>query len=132
MLKNKIYITLLLLVLFITSCGKGGELGPKGDPGTPGTIGTSGTSGSNGTPGMPGPGTRIVYTGTLNNQANQYISIPEITLDDMPSITLYVYYQSRWVNATTNSSYSLEDGIFHSTNAGNIYINCPYKIVVIK
>ena len=75
-------LTLALLIpvmaLFVACEGDQGPMGPPGPTGPEGD---------------PGPGTRIVYQSTTPIPDEDYtVIIPEITLDDMPAISVFVSF----------------------------------------
>jgi hypothetical protein len=57
-----------------------------------GSRGPAGPQGLQGDQGEPGPGTRTVYISTnpIPTNATYAVSIPEIHLDDMPLVSVYV------------------------------------------
>jgi len=70
-LKQSWVVIFLLVTLFVFGCkGKTGPMGPAG---------------------TPGPGTRIVYQSTTPIPSDFYtVTIPEIDVDDMPLVSVYV------------------------------------------
>ncbi len=71
---------LLLLLVIVPACE--GPMGPEGP---------QGEQGEKGDPGEPGPGTRIVYKTTNPIPSNYYCySVPEIDVDDMPLVSIYI------------------------------------------
>ena len=57
-----------------------------------GCTGKKGPMGPQGASGEPGPGDRIVYLSTYPIPTNELytVSIPEITLNDMPVVSVYI------------------------------------------
>jgi hypothetical protein len=72
------YAYLLVLGFFLLSCK--GKQGPTGPPGPPGP---------------PGPLTKIVYYGTASTDEFM-VPIPELHLDNFPSINCYYFYEGSW------------------------------------
>jgi hypothetical protein len=86
----RIFLPLLgIILLILLACE--GDTGP---------MGPAGEKGDQGDQGIPGPGDRIVYRNTTPIPANYWeVNIPEITLDDMPSVSVYVAledYETIW------------------------------------
>jgi hypothetical protein len=71
---KKAFWTVAILAVMISCQGKQGPMGPQGFQGD------------------PGPGTRTVYLSTtpIPSDNDYYVSIPEIHLDDMPIVSVYV------------------------------------------
>ena len=75
-------LLILVMALFVACEGDQGPMGPPG---------SAGPQGEQGPDGDPGPGTRIVYKSTTAIPDSPYsTNIPEITLDDMPAISVYI------------------------------------------
>ena len=73
------FALLISVMALLVACE--GDRGPMGPPGPQGAQGD------------PGPGTRLVYQSTTPIPTEDYtVAIPEITLDDMPSISVFVSF----------------------------------------
>ena len=114
-MRKLIPLLLIAVMLLCAACtgpdgpmgpeGDQGEIGTSGQDGTDGTDGQDGTDGTNGTNGQDGQdgtdgvdgqdgedgaGTRVVYNSASPATSNLvYYLIPEITLADMPLVTVY-------------------------------------------
>ena len=131
MKKITIIIILFIGLFFLTSCGKDGALGPVGSTGATGATGATGSS---------GVGTRVVYTGTFGT-APQEISIPDITLANLPSVEIFIFGD---FYGTINGSPQLFSNVWVYSNPGvfiqeskilhvySAYNGRPYKVVIIK
>lgn len=79
--------------------GTDGATGQIGSQGPPGAIGAQGPKGDKGDPGEPGALTLIKYEPPNPVPGvNWEMTIPELTLDNMPMVSVYMEYASeRWV-----------------------------------
>lgn len=81
--------------------GQDGQDGRDGTAGTTGQIGPQGSKGDKGDPGEPGTCTLIKYEPANPIPApNWEMAIPELTLADMPMVSVYVEYKEmpgRWI-----------------------------------
>lgn len=112
-------LTLFSLILLCACTGPEGPTGPRGDP---------------------GPGSRVVYQSTTAIPLDFWpVEVREITLDDMPSVTVFLSLPStpgRWFQATLyletqeyhTYGYTLEEGqVTFVGDKGFIY-----KIVIVS
>lgn len=111
-----ILLTVIISVALISCTGKEGPVGP------------------------PGPGSRITYQSAtpIATMDEWTLSIPEITLDDMPAISVYGAldeFPNEWSELPLyspiyyyNSYYWLTEGTLHVMNCQGWWI----KIVIVK
>jgi hypothetical protein len=121
-MKNHIIIIFAVLgIALFTACeGKQGPVGPAGEP---------------------GPGTRIVYQSTTPIAKNFAIcvDVPEITLDDMPLVSVYVAHRevpSLWTELPAYFENFPDFGLYCCYFEGEVcFDQCKdfyYKIVIVK
>ena len=98
--------------------------------GCTGDQGPAGPTGPEGPEGPPGDGARIVYEGEtiIPESPNPYVvSVPEVSLGDMPQVAVYVGGQDRWfVLPFQGLNYEIGEGEVRLVDCGGWY----YKIVV--
>ena len=58
-------------------------------------LNCEGKRGPTGPQGPPGPSTRYVYSGTASSDEH-VVNIPELQLEDFPSINCYYYLEGSW------------------------------------
>jgi hypothetical protein len=106
---------LLILGLLILGCeGKQGPMGPQGPPGS---------------------GTRIIYNGTASSD-EFVVNIPELHLDDFPSINCYYFFDGSWselyVGYDKNDELMLPYALIEEQKIILFYLNgLQYKIVLV-
>lgn len=115
-------IALTLLALAVVSCsGKDGATGPQGPAGP------------------SGPGSRIVYTSTepIPTEAIFVVKVPEIDLDDMPLVSVYVAADPNqiWIELPVFTENGPDDGTVYYIADGEIWFReCAgfyYCIVIV-
>ena len=119
---------LVVLCALLSSCE--GPLGPEGP---------QGASGPQGRTGDPGPGTRLVFSGTLNSSGAVVVVLPAAagTLNDPPVISCYISDSgSTWLIIATDVGANIACGFSASGGAISVVIvGAPplwlYRIVVV-
>lgn len=94
-------VSLFLVFSLLIFVGCEDSQGPMGPTGPEGSQGEQGPPGEDGQDGEDGAGTRIVYIITdITSDDPWCYNIPEITLDDMPLVSVYVEWigdPDRWI-----------------------------------
>lgn len=110
--------------------GDEGARGLRGEPGQDGQDGSDGQDGVDGQDGEDGAGTRVWYYGTIVVPTNDWwcYTIPEITLNDMPLISVYaapLTAPNTWAELPVFTQGMSGDGQFYVIEEGRICVeNC--------
>lgn len=103
-------------------------------------VACTGPTGPRGEKGDPGPGSRIVYQSTDGIPSNYWeVDIPEIDLDDMPNVSVYVSLEPPdddfWFEVNLVLDYPVEDSWGYLLEDGKIILlnlyGFIYKIVIV-